>query len=231
MKSLWKLMLGMVALSISLSVFSAEAQSQEAKSQEAKSQEAMINSQDPYAMVESVANKTFARFHQDIDLIKSNPDHLKRIVSEELMPYIDYKYAAYKVMGSHLRESTPEQREAFAEAFKGYLIATYAQAFTEYTNQAVEFEPAKNFSNEKMVDVNVQIIEQGRPPIKLQFRARRLKDDSWKAFDLVAEGVSLLSSKSAELTNLIRQQGIDHVIGLLKQHGDSHISLQKKGSK
>lgn len=216
MKHLWKVMLSCVAMFISVATFA---------------QEIEVNIKDPYAMVESVANKTFARFHQDIDTIKANPDHLKVIVSDELMPYIDYKYASYKVMGTYLRQSTPEQRDRFSEAFKNYLVATYAQAFTEYTNQKVEFEPAKNFADEKMVDVNVQIIEQGRPPIKLQFRVRRLKDDTWKAFDLVAEGVSLLSSKSAEISNLIRQNGIDSVIEDLENHTSSHISLSKKDTK
>ncbi|KIO36654.1 MULTISPECIES: ABC transporter substrate-binding protein [unclassified Shewanella] len=194
-------------------------------------EEISVNTKDPYAMVESVANKTFARFHQDIATIQANPDHLKVIVSDELMPYIDYKYASYKVMGPYLRQSTPDQRERFAEAFRAYLIATYAQAFTEYTDQQVEFAPAKRFDDEKMVDVNVQIIEQGRPPIKLIFRVRRLKDDTWKAFDLVAEGVSLLSSKSAEITNLIRQNGIDAVIKELETHTADRISLASKETK
>ncbi|QYJ86700.1 ABC transporter substrate-binding protein [Shewanella mesophila] len=216
MKHVWKVMLSGVAMLVSIAAFA---------------QEIEVNIKDPYAMVESVANKTFARFHQDIDTIKANPDHLKVIVSDELMPYIDYKYASYKVMGTYLRQSTPEQRDRFSEAFKSYLVATYAQAFTEYTNQRVEFEPAKSFADEKMVDVNVQIIEQGRPPIKLQFRVRRLKDDTWKAFDLVAEGVSLLSSKSAEISNLIRQNGIDSVIEDLENHTSSHISLGKKDAK
>lgn len=57
-------------------------------------EEISVNTKDPYAMVESVANKTFARFHQDIATIQANPDHLKVIVSDELMPYIDYKYAS-----------------------------------------------------------------------------------------------------------------------------------------
>ena len=216
MKQLWKVMLSGVAMLVSIAAFA---------------QDIEVNIRDPYAMVESVANKTFARFHQDVATIKANPDHLKVIVSDELMPYIDYKYASYKVMGTYLRQSTPEQRDRFSEAFKSYLVATYAQAFTEYTNQKVEFEPAKSFADEKMVDVNVQIIEQGRPPIKLQFRVRRLKDDTWKAFDLVAEGVSLLSSKSAEISNLIRQNGIDSVIEDLENHTSNHISLSKKDTK
>ncbi len=214
MKHLWKKVLCSIAI-----LFSVGAVAQEA-----------VNTKDPYEMVKAVADKTFNRFHHDIETIKANPDHLKVIVTDELMPYIDYKYAAYKVMGSYLRDSTPDQRDRFAEAFRDYLIATYAQAFTEYTDQKVEFLPGAPFANEKMIDVHVQVVEKGRPPIKLQFRVRRLKDDTWKAFDLVAEGISLLSSKSAEISNLIRQKGIDEVIKELEAHTGSRISLEKKES-
>ena len=197
----------------------------------AHSEDSAVNTMNPYDMVEAVANNTFARFHQDIDIIKTNPDHLKLIVSDELMPYIDYKYASYKVMGIHLKATTKDQRERFVKAFQGYLVSTYAQAFTEYTDQHVRFAPGKDFSGEKMVDVNVDLIEPGRPAIKLMFKVRRLKDGSWKAFDLVAEGVSLLASKSSEISNLIRQKGIDSVILELEQRNKGHISNKTTGAK
>ncbi len=195
----------------------------------AHSEESEVNSMDPYAMVETVANNTFDRFHHDIAIIETNPDHLKVIVSDELMPYIDTKYASYKVMGTYLKQTSKDQRKRFVEAFKGYLISTYAQAFTEYTDQKVSFARAADFSKEKMVNVDVQIVDVGRPPIKLQFRVRRLKDGSWKAFDLVAEGVSLLASKSAEISNLIRQKGIETVITELEER--TKTSIQRASDK
>lgn len=183
-----------------------------------------VNTQDPYLMLKTVANKTFERFYQDKAKIDENPDYLKVIVEEELMPYIDYKYASYKVMGQHLRETTKEQRKAFVAAFEGYLVSTYAQAFTEYTDQKIEFAPARDFTHDKIVEVHVRIIEPGRPPIKLLFKVRRLKSDHWKAFDLVAEGVSLLASKQSEVTSLIRKEGIESVIEMLKQKTAVKIS-------
>ncbi|WP_108945421.1 MlaC/ttg2D family ABC transporter substrate-binding protein [Shewanella halifaxensis] len=192
----------------------------------AQAAEVEIDQSNPYTLVEQVANKTFARFEQDKQLIADNPDHLKVIVAEELMPYIDYKYASYKVLGQYLRDTSKDQRNRFVEAFKGYLISTYAQAFTEYTDQKVEYGKAQDFSGEKFTNVYVQVVEQGRPPIKLQFKARRLKDGSWKAFDLVAEGVSLLSSKQSEITNLVRQQGVESVIDMLNERTEKHIDVQ-----
>ena len=103
-----------------------------------------IDSTNPYTLVEAVSQKTFARFNKDKQLIADNPDHLKVIVSEELMPYVDYKYASYKVLGQYLRDTTKDERQRFVDAFRGYLISTYAQAFTEYTDQTVEFSPARD---------------------------------------------------------------------------------------
>ncbi|WP_299490138.1 ABC transporter substrate-binding protein [uncultured Shewanella sp.] len=184
----------------------------------------VIDTKNPYSMIEGAANKTFASFNQDQAKIKADPNYLKVIIQDDLMPYIDSKYASYKVMGQYLRDSTKEQRNNFVKAFTGYLVTTYAQAFTEYTNQKIQFSPAEDFANERIVSVDVQVIEQGRPPIKLIFKVRRLKDNTWKAFDMVAEGVSLLSTKQSEIGNLIRQQGIDKVIATLNEKAQQPIS-------
>lgn len=186
-----------------------------------------VNTHNPYEMVQVVAKKTFDRFNRDFQKIEADTSHLKVIVREELMPYVDYKYASYKVMGKYLRETTKQQRHDFVDAFEGYLISTYAQAFTEYTNQKVQFEKGADYTHEKIVEVKVSIIEDGRPPIKLLFKVRRLKDDSWKAFDMVAEGVSLLASKQSEVTSLIRKEGIDSVIQMLKKKTGENISAAK----
>ncbi|KFZ38869.1 toluene tolerance protein [Shewanella mangrovi] len=180
---------------------------------------------DPYVMIKDVADHTFARFEHDKALIKKDPNHLKVIVTEEMLPYIDSRYASYKVLGTYLRQTTKEQRDEFSAAFEGYLVSTYAQAFTEYTDQKVEFGHASDFAGEKIVEVPVQIVENGRPPIKLQFKARRQNDDTWKAFDLVAEGISLLNSKQTEITGLIRSKGIDEVISMLKEKANTAIDM------
>ncbi|MGL4475717.1 MAG: MlaC/ttg2D family ABC transporter substrate-binding protein [Shewanella sp.] len=173
---------------------------------------APVDNQNPYLLIEAVANQTFDRFKQEQAKIAADPEYLKVIVTDELMPYVDAKYAAYKVLGKYLQQTTPEQRDAFADAFKQYLIATYAQAFTEYTNQEIAFSPVKDFSKEKIVSVDVVILAPGRPNITVAFKMRRLKNNDWKAIDMVAEGVSLLASKESEVAGIISREGIDAVI-------------------
>jgi len=177
-----------------------------------------VDKKNPYSMIETVAKITFKRFSDEQTEIRKNPDLLKNIVREELMPYVHYQYAAFKVIGKNFKKTTKKDRADFVLVFREYLVTSYAQVFTLYKKQKVEFEPEKNFTKAKILAVKTSVIDPGRPPIDISFRVRKdKKTKEWKAFDMVAEGVSLLDSKQAELSGLIRQKGLPYVTNLLKQ--------------
>ncbi|MFT7006460.1 MAG: phospholipid transport system substrate-binding protein [Colwellia sp.] len=183
-----------------------------------------VDKKDPYLMIKTVAGKTFKRFADEQQAIKANPNMLKGIVREELMPYINYKYSAFKVIGKHLKKTTAEERKNFVPVFRDYLVTSYAQVFTLYDGQPVEFSPARNFSDKRIVAVNTRVLMQGRDDIDVSFKVRKdRKTNEWKAFDMIAEGVSLLDSKQAELGGVIRQKGLPYVTELLKEKSDRDI--------
>ena len=187
-----------------------------------------VDKKDPYKMIQTVADITFKRFANEQAEIRKNPNLLKVIVREELMPYINYKYAAFKVIGAqNFRKTTDAERKAFVPVFRDYLITSYAQVFTLYKQQEVQFEPAKKLGKEKIVSVNTQVLEPGREPIDISFRVRKnKKTKEWKAYDMVAEGVSLLDSKQAELGSLIRQKGLSHVTDMLREKSERDITFK-----
>lgn len=183
-----------------------------------------VDKKDPYQMIKTVADITFKRFANEQSAIQAEPNLLKNIVREELMPYINYQYAAYKVIGSNFKKTNKAERAKFVPAFREYLITSYAQVFTLYNNQKVEFAPAKDFSKDRVVSVETSVIEPGRAPINISFRVRKhKKTGEWKAYDMVAEGISLLDSKQAELSSLIRQKGLAHVTEMLKEKSARNI--------
>ncbi len=186
----------------------------------------------PYTMIKTVAGITFKRFANQNIKIKKNPNLLKNIVRDELMPYIDYKYSAYKVIGKYLKKTTADERRAFVPVFREYLITSYAQVFTLYDNQEVQFFPEKNFKDKRIVSVNTRIMMKGRDNIDVSFKVRlNKKTKEWKAFDMIAEGVSLLDSKQAELGGIIRQKGLPYVTEILKKKSNRDIVFKIKKAK
>lgn len=185
--------------------------------------------EDPYEMVQRVADLTFKRVAKDKAIISENKEHYRVIVEEELVPYIDYIYAAKLIIGPSYNSTTKEQRIEFIKAFKSYLILTYANVFTFYKEQKVIFEPVRPINgNQKTVTVTTRIIDDGKPDIEIKFKVRRRKDGSWKAYDMIAEGISLLDSKRAELGGLIRRQGIEEVTQMLIAKSKDTVTIKSE---
>lgn len=181
----------------------------------------VIKNDNPYELVELVANKTFERMANERAKIDNDPNYLREIVEDELMPYVDALFATKKVLGRNLKDVSKDQFRDFYKVFRDYLVATYARAFTQYdeSKHKVVFEPANKLSpDDRVAVVRARIQEPGRPDdIRLDFKMRLDNNDKiWKAYDLVVEGVSLLNSKQAEIAAVIRQNGIDGTIEMLK---------------
>ena len=61
----------------------------------------------------------------------------------------------------------------------------------------------------------------------MEFKLRRdKKTGEWKAFDLIAEGISLLDSKQSEWSTKIRQDGILSVAKELEKLADAPIRFE-----
>ncbi|MBL4910680.1 MAG: ABC transporter substrate-binding protein [Alteromonadaceae bacterium] len=172
----------------------------------------------PYNLLAKVGHKLF----NDIATLsaeqRKQPKIMRALIEKDLMPYIDYRYTAYKILGKYVKTATKEQRNAFVAVMRNYLAITYAQALTQYKDQQVKFERDKKVGNKRITVVRTEIIEQGAPTIKIDFKFRKNKSTGyWKAFDMVVEGISLLSSKQAEITRQIRRTSLDAVIETLQR--------------
>ncbi|WP_164718221.1 ABC transporter substrate-binding protein [Colwellia sp. Arc7-635] len=167
----------------------------------------------PYQVIEVAGNNLFARIASNQEALEKFPDLMRDIVEEELMPSVDYQYAAFKILGKHLQKTTPEQRVKFINAMRSYLVRTYANALTQYHNQKVVFEPeTKLKDNVKSASVDVKIVDAGKPDIKITFQMRKdSRSQEWKAYDMIVEGISLISTKQSEFNRRISDLGLDQV--------------------
>ncbi|MEZ8825543.1 ABC transporter substrate-binding protein [Vibrio amylolyticus] len=169
-----------------------------------------IDKTQPYQMMTQVSEQAFARLKSEQDIVQDNPEHLKVIVEEELMPYVNDRYAALKLLGQNVKGADRADVGVFMQAFRKYLVTSYAQALTLYTNQTIELGPEPKIAKGKRItSIKVDIIDSPRPNIKLEFKLRKdKKTGEWAAFDIIAEGISLLSSKQSEWSGKLRQEGI-----------------------
>jgi len=167
----------------------------------------------PYKVLASVGGQLFEHIAMLAEQQRKDPKVMRALIKKDLMPHIDYRYTAYKILGKYVKTATKAQRNAFVEVMRDYLVITYAQALTQYKDQQVRYERDKNIGTKRIAVVRTEIVQQGSPNINIEFKLRKSKKSGeWKAFDMVVEGISLLSSKQAEIISQIRESGLDSVI-------------------
>ncbi|RUO29356.1 organic solvent ABC transporter [Aliidiomarina sedimenti] len=190
-----------------------------------------IENDNPHRLLQEVAETMLQRIRDDRERIEQEPNYLRVIMEEELIPYTDYRFAAAQVMGRNWRALDDEQRRQFVDAFRSYLINTYARVFTQYDEEKheLQFGREDDYENERVVIVRAQLNQEDGPPIRLNFNLRRQTPESpWMAFDLEAENISLLSAQRSEIQSILSQRGFDGAIELLRERASVEIDLDEE---
>lgn len=167
---------------------------------------------DPYKEMQVSADKIFSTMKSQSSVIKANPDKLKDIVRSDLLPYVQVKYAGALILGNYYKSATDAQRTAYFEAFENYLVQAFAQALSMYNGQPYQVETAKDLTGKTLVSIRVLLIQpnKNQQPIRIDFQWRKNSvTGEWRAYDLIAEGVSMISTKQNEWSTILRQNGID----------------------
>lgn len=183
----------------------------------------------PYVLMQQASDKLFADIKNNQAKIKQDPNYLRTIVRNDLLPYVQVNYAGSLVLGSHFKSTTPEQREKFFKAFSDFIEQAYAQVLTAYTDQNIQIEPAKEVGDKNLVSIRVNIMQNGgQAPIKLDFKWRKnSKTGEWQAYDMVAEGVSMVVTKQNEWSGILRQQGIEALTAQIQKSAAAPVTLSK----
>ena len=176
------------------------------------------------------ADRIFTRLAKEQPAIKQNPEILRTIVKQELMPYVQVKYAGALVLGRYFKDATPAQKDAYFAAFDDYIVQSYAQAMTMYNGQSYEIAPEKPVGNANIIAIRINVIEKGgRPPVRLDFQWRKnSKTGYWQAYDMSVEGVSMITTKQNEWGDILRKKGVDELTKVLSQSAKQKITLEQK---
>ncbi|HCH51660.1 MAG TPA: phospholipid-binding protein MlaC [Proteus sp.] len=189
-----------------------------------------VDKTNPYALMDDAAQKTFNRLKNEQPEIRKNPEYLRQIVQQELLPYVHIKYAGALVLGPYYKNATPAQRDAYFTEFEAYLAQVYGQALAMYEGQEYRIEPAKPFADKTTLAIRVTIIDKnGRPPVRLDFQWRKnSKTGEWQAYDMIAEGVSMITTKQNEWSDILSAKGVDGLTKQLAISAKTPITLEEK---
>ncbi|ORU92669.1 MAG: organic solvent ABC transporter [Cycloclasticus sp. symbiont of Bathymodiolus heckerae] len=164
--------------------------------------------------------------------------YILQLVNEVIEPRVDLNKVSKLVLGKYWRKASTEQKTQFQQEFKGLLVNTYATAFKEFGEWTVHFLPMTLDGTKKRITVKTEIIQPSRPPIAVNYRMAINKEGQWKAYDVIIEGISMVTNYKASFARTIKKRGgLDNVIKQLaeknkrSQASSSQLALEEAPSK
>ena len=151
-------------------------------------------------------------------------EKLNELLGEYIIPYINFDEMCLFIVGKGIwKNLSIDKKNDFIYEFKKLVIKTYSTTLNKYIRSKVIFFENKNFDNQNVqygrkiqISSEIETIEKGKN-LHVDYRMIFYKD-SWKLYDLIIEGISILKGFQAQFGNDIKKNGIDFVINRMKQH-------------
>lgn len=126
----------------------------------------------------------------------------------------DFVELSKRTLGVNWNKFSLEQRKEFVELFKGILKDAYVDRITSYTNERVDFTKELPLS-ENTVEVQSDIVAKSGP-VPIYYRVIK-KDNAWKVYDVVIEGVSLISNYRSQFREILANNPPEKVLETLRK--------------
>jgi phospholipid transport system substrate-binding protein len=171
---------------------------------------------EPVSLMEETAGRIFADVSKNLENYRANPADLQILVRTDLMPLLDVSYAARLVLGRAGRGLSQEKIDEFADCMSNLLVNRYSDGLLYFGSEAsLRVLPQRGELNEKLTRVRTRVIlpNGGEAPVDYAFHKTA---DGWKAFDVIVEGISYITTYRNQIMPEVQANGIDSVIARLR---------------
>jgi phospholipid transport system substrate-binding protein len=168
----------------------------------------------PDALVKRVTGEVLAIIKADKDLQSGNTRKIAELAEAKVLPHFDFPRMTRLAVGRSWQQATDAQKEALTKEFRTLLVRTYSTSLSAYRNQTIDVKPVKMGASDKEVTVRTAVIQQGGPPIPIDY-AMEKADDGWKVYDVVIDGASLVTTYRGSFNDQVQRGGIDGLVKTL----------------
>lgn len=138
----------------------------------------------------------------------------------------DYAEMAKRVLGSYWKPLTEAQRKEFIELYRSFLSDKYAGRIEDYTGRKQEVRYLTERIEGPYAEVRTEFRSE-KTTIPMDYRLS-LKDGRWSAYDIIIDGVSLVSNYRSQFQKIIRESSYEELVNKLRERTAIDESQSKR---
>ena len=158
----------------------------------------------------------------------NDPKKLRQIAEQKFLPYFDFAQMTRLAVGPGWRRATPEQQKELTDSFRTLLVNTYTSALNQANSlleKTLDVRPAQR-TDDKDAMVRTVLRSPGKPPLPIDYRMLN-NGQGWKVYDVIVEGVSLVTTYRSEFSEEVQRGGVP---GLIKTLDDKNRALAARAA-
>lgn len=143
----------------------------------------------------------------------------------EIEKIFDFEEMAKRSLGIYWRERTPQEKKEFVELYKDLLERSYSGKIESYTDEKVLYLDEK-IEKGKYAEVKTKIVTKDRKEIPIDYKLYFTGKD-WKVYDIVIEGVSLVSNYRSQFNKIIQNHSYQELVRRMKTKQSEELLREK----
>jgi phospholipid transport system substrate-binding protein len=145
--------------------------------------------------------------------LKDKSDQRRAAVRKISEGIFDYQDTARRSLAQHWNDRTPEEQREFVQLFADLLERAYFSKIDHYQGEKVRYGAETIDGNEAMVKTT--IVTNSGTEVPVDYRMH-LVNGRWLVYDVVIEGVSLVSNYRAQFNKIIRTESYQALVKKLR---------------
>jgi phospholipid transport system substrate-binding protein len=124
----------------------------------------------------------------------------------------DFRAMSQRTLATNWKKATDAEKQEFTDLFKQLIQSSYVGKLEAYTNETVEYVAEKAKGRKAVVET---LIKTASADIPLNYKLYS-KDGDWLVYDVIIEGVSLISNYRSSYQTIVKQEGFDGLMAKMK---------------
>jgi phospholipid transport system substrate-binding protein len=161
--------------------------------------------------------------HESVDAIIAllkddtlDQDDRRARIRAHINTRFDFNAMSQRTLATNWKKATAQEREKFITLFSQLIENTYIGKIEAYTNEKVEYPGEKVKGSKALVET---LIIAASADIPVDYKLYK-KGDDWLVYDVIIEGVSLVSNYRSSYQEIVKKEGFDGLLVKMQEKID-----------
>lgn len=125
----------------------------------------------------------------------------------------DFRAMSQRTLATNWKKASKEQKQEFVTLFSQLIENTYIGRVEAYTDEKVDYPGEKVKGKKAVVET---LILTASADIPINYKVYQKKDGEWWVYDVIIEGISLISNYRSSYQDIVSKEGLDGLLAKMR---------------